>query len=61
VQDHARGVDVGRSQGDDFGDTQSGGVGGLQNEAMTEIGHGGEQSRDLVGAEDGRQGLGFLP
>jgi hypothetical protein len=60
VQEHALGIDVADTQADDLGDTQSCGVGGLQQQAVTRVADGGEQASDLVGAEDRGQGPGLL-
>jgi hypothetical protein len=60
VQEQALGVDIADVQADDLGDAQAGGVGGLQEQAIAEVADGGEQASDLVGAQDGGQGLGLL-
>jgi hypothetical protein len=60
VQEHPLAVDVGDVQGDGFGDTPSGGVGGLQQEPVAWVGDGLEEPRHLVAAEDGGDGFGHF-
>ncbi len=57
---HAGTIDVGDLEVDQFGDAQSGGVTGAQYDLIFEAGSGGEQTHDLVLAQDHRQLLGLL-
>jgi len=55
AQRHARTVDIAHAQGDDFEDTQAGGIGGDQHGAHLAVGDGREKPAHLLDAEHGRQ------
>ena len=55
AQRHARAVDIAHAQGDDFEDTQAGGIGGDQHGAHLAVGDGREEPAHLLDAEHGRQ------
>ena len=54
---HAVGVDVGDFEVDEFADPKPTAVGGLEKHAVFEVAGGGEQTNDLLGAENPRQPL----